>query len=345
MKLWLFALFAIITETGAFWHAYDHYVAQSMKNSRKCVNHHRGIDREDATPSDSHNDHHNRELDNRHRRHLQSDPVHNTSTSTFQPQSNFSPRIPDNNREFYVAKRWRQYLELQNPPHPPQQGKPETKRRRLDTSSDVLADDEQMVGAAHCPCYHNATRPYSKAFITALSLWEDLAPNVDNLYESTVSPYQSAANSSSATMSLPNESYNIKSNNYYETLYGSQWALEEIHRNQNPENCSTAKYLVSGGWPYGFGSRVHVEGVGLAIAMHLDRVFLVHPDGDNIFWETNVPFCRNVRKDTTLGCFYEPMSSKCTIQDAIKASGFAKDVNSFRTYYATDFQKSFLDGQ
>ena len=63
-----------------------------------------------------------------------------------------------------------------------------------------------------------------------------------------------------------------------------------------------------------------MEGLALSIAMHLGRVYLHHPDGDNIFWETNVPFCRNIRKDHTLTCFYEPFS-KCTIQDALKGTG------------------------
>ena len=40
--------------------------------------------------------------------------------------------------------------------------------------------------------------------------------------------------------------------------------------------------------------------MALAIAMQLGRVYLPHPDGDNLFWETKVPFCKDVRKDRTL---------------------------------------------
>lgn len=77
-----------------------------------------------------------------------------------------------------------------------------------------------------------------------------------------------------------------------ETLFGFEDGLNLIWKNQFPEDCSKAKFLVSGGWPYGFGSRVHIEGAGLAMAMQMGRVYLPHPDGDNIFWETQVPFCR-----------------------------------------------------
>lgn len=72
-----------------------------------------------------------------------------------------------------------------------------------------------------CPCYHEATRPYSSDFIERLSLWPDLMGQVDV--------------------------------EHGEALYGSQWALEAIHASQNPPDCRKAKYLISGGWPYGFG--------------------------------------------------------------------------------------------
>eukprot|EP01036_Dinobryon_divergens_P039786 gene39786-52510_t len=37
--------------------------------------------------------------------------------------------------------------------------------------------------------------------------------------------------------------------------------------------------MISNGWPGGFGSVAHVEGLTLAIAMELGRVLLPHPDG------------------------------------------------------------------
>jgi hypothetical protein len=79
-----------------------------------------------------------------------------------------------------------------------------------------------------CPSFADATKPYTSSFIDKLSLW----PNLMSIFD-----YENG-----------------------QTLYGSQEGLELIWKNQNPEDCSKAKYLVSGGWPYGFGSRIHMEG-------------------------------------------------------------------------------------
>ncbi len=84
--------------------------------------------------------------------------------------------------------------------------------------------DEQTHRNMLCPDYFDATRPYSADFIDKLKLWPEL-----------MSPFDEK---------------------FGETLYGSKIALDAIWKNQNPENCSNAKYLVSGGWPYGFGSRI-----------------------------------------------------------------------------------------
>jgi len=124
-----------------------------------------------------------------------------------------------------------------------------------------------------------------------------------------------------------------------ESLYGLKYGLDAIWRNQHPRNCSEAKFLVSGGWPYGFGSRIHVEGWGLAIAMELGRVFLHHPDGDNIFWETNNPHCKAQGK-LNLECYYHPWSS-CTINDALDAQH--RDVNAFKVTHPSDFNAIFDD--
>lgn len=159
---------------------------------------------------------------------------------------------------------------------------------------------------AKCPCFSSQTKPLKQQFIDQLSLWPDLMNQLDV--------------------------------EHGETIYGTEAVLEAIWKNQNPEDCSKAKYIISGGWPYGFGSRVHMEGAVLAAAMNLGRVYLPHPDGDNIFWETAVPHCRDTVKDTTLNCFYEKFS-KCTIQDAL--SGYAENVNRIHTYYMSDVKTSF----
>jgi hypothetical protein len=127
----------------------------------------------------------------------------------------------------------------------------------------------RLEDRSSCPDFIDATQPYKHDFMEKLGLWPNLMSQFD--FE------------------------------YGETLYGSQEALELIWRNQNPEDCSTAKYLVSGGWPYGFGSRIHMEGelraehyqtltghhllvfrvwltgAALGMAMHLGRVYLPHP--------------------------------------------------------------------
>ena len=86
----------------------------------------------------------------------------------------------------------------------------------------------RLEDRSECPSFEDATRPYSFEFVDKLSLWPNLMSHFD-----------------------------VETG---ESLYGSKEALEIIWKNQNPEDCSTAKYLVSGGWPYGFGSRIHMEG-------------------------------------------------------------------------------------
>lgn len=61
--------------------------------------------------------------------------------------------------------------------------------------------------------------------------------------------------------------------------------------------------------------------MALAIAMNLGRVYLPHPDGDNIYFETQVPFCRNSERfEPGINCFYE-LYSKCTYKDALTEAG------------------------
>lgn len=91
----------------------------------------------------------------------------------------------------------------------------------------------RLEDRSECPSFEDATRPYKHDFIERLKLWPNLMSQFDI--------------------------------EYGETLYGSAEALELIWKNQNPEDCSTAKYLISGGWPYGFGSRIHMEGVYLSL--------------------------------------------------------------------------------
>lgn len=105
----------------------------------------------------------------------------------------------------------------------------------------------------HCHSYAEATKPPSKEEYDKMKLWSAMR-NFNN------------------------------SNEKSESLYGFKHSIEAIWKHQFPEDCSNKKFLISGGWPYGFGSRIHMEGIGLAIAMQMGRIYLHHPDGDNIFW-------------------------------------------------------------
>jgi hypothetical protein len=87
----------------------------------------------------------------------------------------------------------------------------------------------RLEDRSDCPTFRAWSKPYTDEFINRLSLWPNLTSSFDK--------------------------------EYGETLYGSQEGLEIIWKNQNPDDCSKAKFLVSGGWPYGFGSRIHMEGM------------------------------------------------------------------------------------
>ena len=117
-----------------------------------------------------------------------------------------------------------------------------------------------------------------------------------------------------------------------ESLYGLSAGLEAIWENQHPADCSTAKFLISGGFESGFGSEMHVIGAGLALAMSMNRVYIMLADqGDsslmdkmhsNNKFHVDIDFCR--KKDNfNLDCYYEPWSS-CTLEDALKGTSQQK---------------------
>ena len=105
-----------------------------------------------------------------------------------------------------------------------------------------------------------------------------------------------------------------------ETMFGLEEALEIIYKHQHPADCSKAKFLISGMYESGFGSELHVIGVGLATAMNLGRVYIMNPyrkmDSMNA-WQVDIPFCKKQGDDKlNLDCYYEPWSN-CTIKDAL----------------------------
>jgi hypothetical protein len=127
------------------------------------------------------------------------------------------------------------------------------------------------------------------------------------------------------------------STDYGEVLYGFREAMDVIWKNQHPANCKDAKFLISEGWTQGFGSEVHVVGVGLAIALNMNRVYMMNPKGprksedrDNR-WQTHNKYCKN-RNIFTLECYYEPWTN-CSYEDALGNRTF----DSLRVYKETYF--------
>jgi hypothetical protein len=111
-----------------------------------------------------------------------------------------------------------------------------------------------------------------------------------------------------------------------DTMFGfNEEIFEKIWQNQHPANCSEAKFLVSGDWEQGFGSEMHVYGVGLALAINMNRVFIIVPNSMGAIFTDKMgsvnrhhvdnQFCRKQGREN-LGCYYEPFTS-CSIKDAI----------------------------
>lgn len=57
-------------------------------------------------------------------------------------------------------------------------------------------------------------------------------------------------------------------------LYGLYEGLDVIWKNQHPEDCSKAKFMLAENFYQGFGSEIHVIGQYLTIAISLGRVLL-----------------------------------------------------------------------
>jgi hypothetical protein len=110
----------------------------------------------------------------------------------------------------------------------------------------------------NCPPIYEVTRPYSKDTIYTLKLWPGLMTEYDKKQGDTV--------------------------------YGSELGLRKVFEYQHPPagTCADAKYIISEGNAWGFGSRMHLEGLVIGLAMHLGRIAMPHPDGDGISWETKV---------------------------------------------------------
>lgn len=84
-----------------------------------------------------------------------------------------------------------------------------------------------------------------------------------------------------------------------QTMFGLEEAIETIYKHQHPPDCSKAKFLISGMFESGFGSELHVIGVGLATAMNLNRVYIMYPNRKMESankWQVDTPFCKKQGK-------------------------------------------------
>eukprot|EP01038_Epipyxis_sp_PR26KG_P011759 gene11759-15735_t len=136
-----------------------------------------------------------------------------------------------------------------------------------------------------------------------------------------------------------------------ETVAGYTEVMRTIWENQHPKDCSKAKFLIAEGWTQGFGSEVHIIGVGLALAMNLNRVYVMNPDGplrstvelDNR-WQVRNPFCESQNKKT-LECYYEPWTN-CSIDDILGGKTIKELKEDRENTYTSDtdlFHKKFVN--
>lgn len=114
-------------------------------------------------------------------------------------------------------------------------------------------------------------------------------------------------------------SRNISSPSYRELEFDR--AIDIIYKHQHPQDCSTAKFLVSkNGYPAtGFGSEMHMEGYFLYLAMETNRIYIpysMHPHHnrfDRQRPEEDVCYGTN----SFFECFFQPLTN-CTWNDVSK---------------------------
>lgn len=100
-------------------------------------------------------------------------------------------------------------------------------------------------------------------------------------------------------------------------LYGFYEAMDIIWRNQNPPDCSKAKYMIVEKWYQGIGSELHVTGLALAYAIEQGRV-LLHEYHDDREWRFYNPHCESLGI-RNYDCYFEPLS-RCTYEDFARAA-------------------------
>lgn len=112
----------------------------------------------------------------------------------------------------------------------------------------------------------------------------------------------------------------------------------EIHRHQNPSNCSDARFLVvAKEWKAGLGSALHMHAFLLSLALSDDRVLVIDPDLGWDFAPQGMCSCDKIEEPKTClphsilsnkDCFFMP-TSHCMPPDSWKdAPSFQSDRTS-----------------
>eukprot|EP01038_Epipyxis_sp_PR26KG_P009838 gene9838-13232_t len=124
------------------------------------------------------------------------------------------------------------------------------------------------------------------------------------------------------------------------TVPGFAFAIEEIWKNQHSQDCKDAKFLIAQGWAQGFGSEIHVLSIGLALALNMNRVYVMNPFNtsnsitfDNT-WQVATPFCKQQGK-VNLECYFEPWTS-CSIEEIMNGKTLDELKNERHVTYFSD---------
>ena len=137
--------------------------------------------------------------------------------------------------------------------------------------------DSSKIIPSHC--YENNTKTIKKEFFSDTSPLKDYEIKKYKLWPDLMSSFDEK---------------------YGEVPYGFREALELIKKNQNPADCSEAKYLVTTGYESGFGAEFHVIGVGLAVAMNFNRVYIDGTAATKIHsrnaFQVNNTLCRGLNR-------------------------------------------------
>lgn len=123
-------------------------------------------------------------------------------------------------------------------------------------------------------------------------------------------------------ISADQNNYAIYNSNALNNLYFEE-AILGIHKYQNPRDCKNSQFLISGQYRSGSGSELHVETMGLAIAMSMVRIYIlaIRQETD---WRFPKEICNGSYSYKVLNCYYQAWSN-CEINipeiiDAINSS-------------------------